>query len=590
MLHQVPVFLRLRAIYGSTGERERNLRLRTIGVESMIGDNANQTTASGPSAGKDRRQNTDKPPVPQSPYDPYRAFQIFVFPALGGLLFGYDIGATSVILTQIQDAEFSGVTWYNDVAKNTFLQGFITSSGVIGAMLGSLIIFAIADDIGRRYTMLIAGVLYLVGSIFEGVSAMASDSYSTGLGLLFTGSIIYGLGCGFAMHGAPAYIGEMAPSAIRGLLVSMKEAFIVLGMVFGYSLGFVFHKTPGGWGYTYGLSGILALAFLAGIWSLPFSARWLALKGRNEEARESLKFVTPGITDSEVQEVFDAAEEAQRLRSEANAAMGVEREDMSTFERWGKLIQRDYRQMSQPATRAALVAGIGVVVFQQVTGQPSVLYYANTIFDSVGLSGASSIGVSIFKLIMTLATTFTVERYGRRLLLFIGCGVMLLALAMLGVLFYLPTTTATQYAILSALILYIGGYQVGFGPIAWLFISEIFPLEVRGKAVSLAVITNFFWNGVMSLIFPTEIALIGAGATFIIYGVILFIGIIFIYRYVPETKGLSLEEITRLFEGRAAEEERTIREELLNAADDVNSPLLNTNEAEQDRENPEMAI
>ena len=171
---------------------------------------------------------------------------------------------------------------------------------------------------------------------------------------------------------------------------------------------------------------------------------------------------------------------------------------------------------------------------------------------------------------MTLATTFTVDRYGRRLLLFIGCGVMLLALAMLGVLFYLPTTTATQYAILSALILYIGGYQVGFGPIGWLFISEIFPLEVRGKAVS-SVITNSFERS-MSLIFLTEIALIGAGATFIIYGAILFIGIIFIYRYVPD-EALSGRD-HQAFEGRAVEEERTIREELLNAADDVNSPLL----------------
>lgn len=540
----------------------------------------NHTQGTGASAGMRSHSRNDVPPIPQSQYDPYRAFQIFLWPAMGGLLFGYDIGATSVILTQIQDADLSGTTWYENVADNTFLQGFITSSGVIGAMLGSLIIFAVADDIGRKYTMLIAGVLYFTGAIFEMLSALPSNSYSTGLGLLLTGSIIYGLGCGFAMHGAPAYIGEMAPSSIRGFLVSCKEAMIVVGMVLGYSFGFAFDSVVGGWAYTYGMSAIFAVIFFIGVWSLPFSSRWLALRGRYEESKESLKFVTPNITDLEVQEVYEAAEGAQRLTREANAAIELDRDDQSTMERWGKIIRRDYGQMMQPATRSAMVAGLGVVIFQQITGQPSVLYYANTLFESIGLSGASSIGVSLFKLLMTLATTVTVDKYGRKSLLYIGCGIMLVALATLSVLFVLPSTTATQYATLAALVLYIGGYQVGFGPIAWLFISEIFPLEVRGKAVSIAVVTNFFWNGVMSLIFPTEIALIGESATFAIYGVILIFGIIFIHRCVPETKGLSLEEITRLFEGQTEEEERVKREERLSAPDDPHSPLLDAHEQE----------
>ena len=323
------------------------MRLRTLGAEMSDQGGDNHTQGTGASAGMRSHSRGDVPPIPQSKYDPYRAFQIFLWPAMGGLLFGYDIGATSVILTQIQDADLSGTTWYENVADNTFLQGFITSSGVIGAMLGSLIIFAIADDIGRKYTMLIAGVLYFTGAISEMLSALPSNSYSTGLGLLLTGSIIYGLGCGFAMHGAPAYIGEMAPSSIRGFLVSCKEAMIVVGMVLGYSFGFAFDSVVGGWAYTYGMSAIFAVFFFIGVWCLPFSSRWLALKGRYEESKESLKFVTPNITDLEVQEVYEAAEEAQRLTREANTAIELDRDDQSTMGRWSKIIRRDYGQIQQ---------------------------------------------------------------------------------------------------------------------------------------------------------------------------------------------------------------------------------------------------
>ena len=287
------------------------------------GDEA--STGSGRSAKRSR--SSQDGPVPQSAYNPYRAFQIFLFPAMGGLLFGYDIGATSVVLTQLQDAELSGTTWYDTVADSALLQGFITSTGVIGALIGSIIIFAIADEIGRKNTMLIAAIFYLVGAIIEAISGMSTASSTTGLSLLLTGSIIYGLGCGFAMHGAPAYIGEMAPSSIRGVLVSLKEAFIVLGMVLGYSIGYGFDSVVGGWRYTFAMQGIIAIVFFAGVWSLPYSARWLALKGRNDEAKLSLQFVTPTITQVECQEVYDMAEEARKINEAANAAIDMERGD-----------------------------------------------------------------------------------------------------------------------------------------------------------------------------------------------------------------------------------------------------------------------
>ena len=398
------------------------------------------------------------------------------------MLFGYDIGSTSVVLTQLQDENTSGTKWYDTVANSAILQGLITSTGVIGAMVGSIIIFNLADDLGRKRTLLCSSILYLSGALVEAYSGYPSFNKVVGISVLLVGRALYGLGCGFAMHGAPAYIGEMAPPSIRGLLVSLKEAFIVLGMTLGYIIGYCFKNTSGGWRYTYGLASIFATIFFAGMWSLPYSSRWLALKGRTEEAQESMRFVSPDITEEEIEEMLRAADQAAKLqkRYDEEGDHDDERDDANATHfpfcsRLANGVIREWRRFQPPAVRAALIAGIGVVIFQQITGQPSVLYYANSIFDSIGLSGTASIGVSIFKLAMTLGTTITVDRYGRKVLLYIGCTSMLIALVLLTVLFALPTTTATQYAILAALFIYIGGYQIGFGPIAWLFISEIFP-------------------------------------------------------------------------------------------------------------------
>jgi sugar porter (SP) family MFS transporter len=511
-----------------------------------------------------------------SSYNTCSVLMIFLFPALGGLLFGYDIGATSAVLTQLESKTYSGVQWTDQVNNSSFLRGTITSIGMFGALLGSTTCFAVADNLGRKRSLLLASFLFCVGAIIDAISGNPNWDATTGISVLLTGRLIYGYGCGFAMHGAPAYIGEMSPNSIRGLLVSMKEAFIVLGMVCGYSVGYGYSGVVGGWRATYAWASPVAVIMFVGITYLPYSARWLALKGRINEARRSLKFVTPNIPESEIQAIKEAADKAAESMNDNTTLMG------------------DFRRLTGPTIFPALVAGVGLVFLQQVTGQPSVLYYANTIFKDVGLNSLASVGVSVFKLIATLFATFTVDNYGRKLLLYIGCTLMLIALLMLGTTFlfdYMSASDCNEYVstetcpidscawsttcnndcdtsgytnddcvccgtgginsqkatILVALFIYIGGYQVGFGPISWLIISEIFPLEVRGKAVSIAVVSNFFWNTVMTFFFPVELEFIGASATFYLYACVLTWGIYFIYYRVPETKGLSLEQIEEFF-------------------------------------------
>lgn len=149
-------------------------------------------------------------------YSLISAFLIFFFPALGGLLFGFDIGATSAVVSQLKSSEYSGVLWHRNVAQSSTLQGVITSMATLGALIGSMTCFQVADLLGRRRSLLLASCLFICGAILEVGSGHSTWDAGTGIAVLLIGRLIYGFGCGFAMHGAPAYIGEMAPSAIRG--------------------------------------------------------------------------------------------------------------------------------------------------------------------------------------------------------------------------------------------------------------------------------------------------------------------------------------------------------------------------------------
>ena len=222
---------------------------------------------------------------------------IFSFPALGGLLFGYDIGATSYVLTQLMSDDYSGVSWSGQVSRSQALQGLVTSAGVGGALIASCVVFRVADLIGRRRELMLGAWLYIGGALTELAAGSPSLGEGAGLAVLLGGRVIYGLGCGFAMHGAPTYISEMAPPTIRGLLVSLKEGMIVLGMLLGYVAGYAVRFRAGAWRYVYGAAAGPAVLMLIGCWGIPPSARWLVLTGRKKEAAASLAFVYGAVPE-----------------------------------------------------------------------------------------------------------------------------------------------------------------------------------------------------------------------------------------------------------------------------------------------------
>ncbi|OEL31957.1 D-xylose-proton symporter-like 2 [Dichanthelium oligosanthes] len=425
----------------------------------------------------------------------------FFFPALGGLLYGYDIGATSGAAISLKSSTFSGTTWYNLSSVQT---GLVVSGSLYGALIGSALAYTIADFLGRRKELILASISYLIGALLTA----AAPNFA----IMVVGRFLYGIGIGMAMHAAPMYIAETAPSQIRGMLISLKEFFIVLGMLLGYIAGNLYVEVVSGWRYMW-----LMLCAIQGKGNLPETkenaTRCLCrLRGQ----------ASPDLVSEQVNLIL---EELSYIDQEKQAGFG---------------------EIFQGKCLKAMIIGCGLVFFQQVTGQPSVLYYAATIFQSAGFSGASdatrvSILLGLLKLIMTGVAVLVVDRLGRRPLLLGGVSGITVSLFLLSS--YYTLLKDVSYVAVIALLLYVGCYQLSFGPIGWLMISEVFPLRLRGRGLSIAVLVNFASNALVTFAFSPLEDLIGTGLLFCGFGVIAVASLVFIFWIVPETKGLTLEEI-----------------------------------------------
>jgi MFS family permease len=334
------------------------------------------------------------------------------------------------------------------------------------------------------------------------------------LTVLTLSRLLYGFGIAFAMHGGPTYIAEMSPPELRGFLVSMKEASIVFGILIGYCFGFAFTKSPAAVALTYGVAFVPAMAMLALTFAIPQSCRWLMIVGRNAESLDAMAYVFRG---------YRVLQEYGAMERQMGSATPSEEPGEACEEASGHVSDETSEEVTchesllSPSLRAPLVTGIGLVVLQQVTGQPSILSYATPIFHKVGLSDSASIVVAAFKLVATIIAASTVELYGRRTLLFVGNTLMLVALLLLAAPPIGVSSAATGWIVLSAMFLYIGGYQISFGPITWLMISEVFPLAVRGRAVAVSVQMNFLLNGIVQLIVPILENVVGLRPLFAIF-------------------------------------------------------------------------
>lgn len=508
-------------------------------------------------------------------------YLIFTLSALGGLLFGYVIGVTGGALLPQTESQPAGVICPSNrtatgpakhidcLDLDNIQLGLLTSVNIFGALAGTVFTFIFSEAFGRRRELMAGLFMYTAGAI---LSALLPINYGIHLG-----QAIYGFGAGLSMHAAPIYISETAPSNIRGRLVSAKEAIIVLGIMTGTAIGAAFQSTVGGYQYMFGAPVVIAVPCFFILMCLPSSPRWLYRRfGDLELAKQSLGRIRLGYSQGEIEEevrqIAESLQEEQAQLQQHYQYHDIDSGSPLLDQQKGTSV--GFFEALKPKYRYSLLIGCGLVAFQQFTGQPSVLYYATSIFKSAGFGDSAALQpvlVTGFKLICTVLAVAVVDGYGRRFLLFLGIGLMTVALGILGLAFFFQTcsdpgvTVAAcvddhvrlpepwNYITLVSLMLYVGGYQVGFGPIAWLMISEIFPLNVRGSAFSLAAITNFGSNLLVTFFFPSIMTSLGPSVAYWVYCGIAVLSIIFVHFIVPETKGLTLEEIEDKLTGRKNE-------------------------------------
>ena len=423
--------------------------------------------------------------------------------ALGGMLFGYDTGVISGAILFIS----------KDFSLTQLQVEIVVSCVLIGALIGAMTGGVLADRFGRRRVIIATATLFVGGAIVTALSPTFT--------LLISGRIIVGAAIGVASFTTPLYISEVSPVKIRGRLVSINQVALTSGIVMSYLVDYALADIQG-WRWMFGLAAVPAAILAVGMFWLPESPRWLVSKNLIDSARTVLE---------RIRRTKDVGTELDDIQSSLAVQSG------------------GWRDLFTPLIRPALIVGVGLAILQQITGINTVIYYAPMIFEFTGAKSASAsilatIGVGVVNVAMTVVALLLVDRVGRRPLLLIGLTGMIIGLGVLGLAFQLPSLSGSLGWIAElSLMLYVGAFAIGLGPVFWLLISEIYPLKIRGVAMSVATSANWGANLFVALTFLTLIQATGRSSTFWIYGLVGIGAWLFTWFYVPETKGRSLEDI-----------------------------------------------
>ena len=423
--------------------------------------------------------------------------------ALGGLLFGYDTGVISGAILFIKQ-EFS---------LTATVQEWVVSIVLVGAMLGALLGGALADKFGRRRILISTALLFAAGAI--------GTALAPTLTWLIIGRLVVGTAIGGASLVAPLYIAEIAPAQIRGRLVALNQVALTSGIVISFLVDYAFAPT-GNWRWMMALAMIPATLLAIGMYVLPENPRWLLSHGFPQRAQKALRHIH-GIQH--------APKETQQLQENSVDHQG------------------GWRQLLSHQLRPALLIGIILAIFQQITGINTIIYYAPTIFLLAGFHSTTAailatVGLGLVNVLFTLTAMWLLDRVGRRPLLLTGIAGMVVSLLVLGWALISPYhQSITGWGASLCLASYIAFFAIGLGPVFWLLIAEIYPLQVRGTAMGLATLANWVANFLVAVSFLSLIHGVGLTGTFWIYAIIGLGAWFFTYTEVPETRGKTLEQI-----------------------------------------------
>lgn len=438
---------------------------------------------------------------------------LYFFGALGGILFGYDLGIIAGILV------FIAKVWHLTSTD----KGVITASLSVGAMIGAVVAGRLNDAIGRRRTIIVSGAIVIVGTL--------ACTFAPGTGFLIIARGIIGLGVGCSSATVPTYLSELAPARLRGAMSSLNQIFIVSGILIAFLVSYwLAHYSN--WRLMFAGALIPATILIIGMAFLPETPRFLLKAGREEEARAVLASTHAG---DEIETEIAEIREVIRLDNERGRV----------------------RDLLAPWVRPMLIVAMILAIGQQFSGVNAINAYFPTMLVSLGFSTntalLSAVVLGLTKLLFTAWVVFVVDRWGRKPLLLIGNVIMFITLGLTGyVVLNVHDKTTLGTVTLVLLVLYLAGYELGWGAVVWVMMAEVFPLKVRAEGMGVSAVVLWASTGLVTYYFPimSDKQHLGIGKSMYAFALVSVVLFILVKWLVPETKGRSLEQIELDLRGR----------------------------------------
>ncbi|HHU6750056.1 TPA: sugar porter family MFS transporter [Staphylococcus pseudintermedius] len=426
---------------------------------------------------------------------------IFFIGALGGLLYGYDMGVISGALLYLKD----------DIPLNAYTEGLVVSSMLVGAIVGAGLSGPLSEKLGRRRLVFIISIVFIIGAL---ILALAPT-----MEILVLGRAIIGLAVGGSTAIVPVYLSELAPTDARGSLSSLNQLMITIGILASYLVNYAFAPIEG-WRWMLGLAVVPSLILMIGVIFMPESPRWLLEKRGEKAARDVMKLTYPAS------EIDHEIENMKKINQIADSTWTV---------------------LKSPWLLSTIIIGSIFALLQQLIGINAIIYYAPKIFATAGLGEStailSTVGIGVVNVLVTIFAISIIDKIDRKKLLVIGNIGMVASLLIMSALIWLIGVNSAAWIIMLCLTTFIIFFGMSWGPVLWVMLPELFPMRARGAATGIAALVLSIGSLLVAQFFPVLTDVLQVQQVFLIFAVIGIIAMIFVMKFLPETRGRSLEQI-----------------------------------------------
>ncbi|MCD8904728.1 sugar porter family MFS transporter [Staphylococcus chromogenes] len=436
---------------------------------------------------------------------------IFFIGALGGLLYGYDMGVISGALLYLK----------NDIPLTPSMQGLVVASMLFGAIFGSGFSGPLSEKLGRRRLVFIISIIFIVGTL---VLALAPT-----VEIVVLGRFIIGLAVGGSTAIVPVYLSELAPTDARGSLSSLNQLMITIGILSSFLVNYALSPFEA-WRWMLGLAVVPSLILMIGVIFMPESPRWLLEKRGEKAARDVMKLTYP-------EHEIDI--------------------EIANMKKISSISESTWDVLKSPWLRTTIIIGSVFALLQQLIGINAIIHYAPTIFHKAGLGDSASIlstvGIGVVNVLVTIVAILIIDKIDRKKLLMMGNLGMVFSLLAMSLLIWLLGVDASVWIIIICLALFIVFFGLSWGPVLWVMLPELFPMRARGAATGIAALVLSIGSLLVAYLFPIISSVLNVQQVFLIFAVIGIIAFFFVIKFLPETRGRSLEQIEADLRGQSAQ-------------------------------------